>query len=131
MSLTSNASHTVAQADLDLIIHANHWNPFTVPGPHEVTLDGARARTIRAFLTEARRAWVVDLARGEPGERLPLERIHNDGFFERVFPDRAEAFPYRLAVEDYEDHGWEFVDPYQFGPVLTDYTLHLLAEATH
>ena len=60
-----------------------------------------------------------------------MERIHPDGFFEAVFPDRSDAFPYRLAVENHEGHAWEFVDPYQFGPVLTDFDLHLLGEGTH
>jgi len=132
MSFTDQAGITVAQADLDLLVHANHWNPFSILGPHEVTtLNGTRVRTIRAFLTEARLAWVVDLGRGEPGERVPMERIHPDGFFERVFSDRSDRLAYRLAVEDYEGHGWEFVDPYQFGPVLSDYDLHLLGEGTH
>ena len=61
----------------------------------------------------------------------PMERIHPDGFFERVFPGRREPFPYRLAVENHEGHAWEFVDPYRFGPVLTDFDLHLLGEGTH
>ena len=43
----------------------------------------------------------------------------------------AEPFPYRLAVENHEGHTWEFVDPYRFGPVLTDFDLHLLGEGTH
>src|SRR5205807_3673940 len=39
--------------------------------------------------------------------------------------------PYRLAVEDHEGHAWQFVDAYTFGPVLTDFDLHLLGEGTH
>ncbi|HEV3163108.1 MAG TPA: 1,4-alpha-glucan branching protein GlgB [Isosphaeraceae bacterium] len=131
MSLSTQLAPTVSPADIDFIIHANHWNPFGVLGPHEVTIDGQPARTVRAFMPEAHQAWVVDLSRGEPGERLPMERVHPDGFFERVFPDRAKPFPYRLAVEDYEGHFWDFVDAYQFGPVLTDFDLHLLGEGTH
>src|SRR5690242_19442497 len=104
MSLSTQAGPTVAQTDLDFLVHANHWDPFSVLGPHEVTIDGQRAWTIRAFMPEARQAWVVDLTRGEPGERVPMERVHADGFFERVFPDRSSRFPYRLAVEDYEGH---------------------------
>src|SRR5262249_20299289 len=53
--------------DIDLLIHSAHWDPFSVLGPHEVTVDGKAARIIRAFLPEARQAWVVDLAGGEPG----------------------------------------------------------------
>ncbi len=87
-----------SQTDIDLIVHANHWNPFTVLGQHEVagSDDGHKDQIIRAFLPEAQSAWVVDLSRGEPGTLAPLERIHPDGLFQAVFPDRPERFPYRL-----------------------------------
>ena len=60
-----------------------------------------------------------------------MDRFHDDGFFELVVPGRTKDFPYRLALENHEGHSWEFVDPYQFGPVLTDFDLHLLGEGTH
>jgi len=125
---TSQTVATTRAEEIDLIVQANHWNPFTVLGPHEV--DG-RSVAVRAFLPEAQKAWVVDLTKGEPGVRVAMDRVHADGFFEKVFTGRAKAFPYRLAVENHEGHSWEFVDAYQFGPVLTDYDLHLLAEGTH
>ena len=124
---------TAAETDINLIVHAAHWDPFSVLGPHAVG-DGAaggRGRVVRAFLPEARDAWVVDLARGEPGRRMPMTRVHPDGLFEAPFPDRNAPFPYRLAVENGDGHAWEFDDPYRFGPVLTDYDLHLLGEGTH
>src|SRR4029077_4262491 len=94
--------------------------------------DGAlKAWVIRAFLPEARSAWVVDLMQGELGDCLAMERIHEDGFFEARVRGRANRFPYRLRVEIEEGHAWEFVDPYCFGPVLTDFDLHLLGEGTH
>jgi 1,4-alpha-glucan branching enzyme len=119
--------------DLNLVIHAAHWDPFGVLGQHEVPAGAGRGRVIRAFLPEARRAWVVDLHDGEPGVRRPMDRMHPDGFYELAFPDRDgdAAFPYRLAVENHDGYSWEFVDPYRFGPVLTDFDLHLLGEGTH
>ena len=33
-----------------------------------------------------------------------MERIHPDGLFEAVFPDRPSRSPYRLAVENHEGH---------------------------
>ena len=131
MPISAPTAPTVSQADVDLIVQANHWDPFSVLGPQEVTVGRSTQRTIRAFLPQASRAWVVDLQGGEPGKRSEMERIHPDGFFERSFPDRKSAFPYRLAVEDSAGHSWEFVDAYQFGPVLTDFDLHLLGEGTH
>ena len=125
---------STAQADdVDLIVHANHWNPFLVLGQHEslpATPGGAKTVVVRAFLPEAARAFVVDLPKGGPGVRVEMPKTHPAGLFEHPF-DRPKAFPYRLAVENAEGHTWELVDPYQFGPVLTDFDLHLLAEGTH
>ena len=128
MALTTTNAPGASQADIDLIVHGAHWDPFGILGPHAA--DG-EWRAIRAFLPEASRAWVVDLARGGQGVRVPMTRVHPDGFFEADFPDRRAPFPYRLAVENHEAHSWEFVDPYRFGPVLTDFDLHLLGEGTH
>ena len=132
MSLTTMSAPTLPLHDINLLIHVDHWNPFGVLGPHEASLGETKVRVVRAFLPEAREAWVVDLSQGEPGVRISMERIHPDGLFECVFPDRWRAAS-RIAwrVEDHEGHSWEFVDPYQFGPVLTDFDLHLLGEGTH
>ena len=119
---------TASAEDVNLLVHANHWNPFLVLGPHEV---GGKATAVRALLPDARAAWVVDLTKGEPGVRVPMVKTHPDGLFERVFEDRPKPFPYRLAVENHKGDAWEFVDPYGFGPVLTDFDLHLLGEGTH
>jgi 1,4-alpha-glucan branching enzyme len=130
--VTTTTSPTISGSDLDLIIHANHWNPFSVLGMHQLAPPhGEGGIVIRAFLPEATEAWVVDLADGEPGARVPMEKLHADGFFEHLWPHRRNRFSYRLAVQDHDGHGWEFVDAYQFGPVLTDFDLHLMAEGTH
>jgi 1,4-alpha-glucan branching enzyme len=133
--MTVKAAEVTAasEAEIDLIVHANHWDPFAVLGLHELaTGPGARKGwVVRAFLPEAQSAWVVDLESGEPGELAPMKRIHRDGFFVALFPNRPQAFPYRIKVENHEGHSWDFVDPYRFGPVLTDFDLHLLGEGTH
>lgn len=60
-----------------------------------------------------------------------MTRIHDQGLFEAILPDRGGRPDYRLAVENHEGHSWEFVDTYRFGPVLTSFDLHLLGEGTH
>ncbi len=121
----------ISPNDLDQVLHSSHWDPFGILGIHALGGNGQPGRIIRAYMPEARRAWVVDLSKGEPGQRVAMERIHPDGFFVAVFRDAREDFPYRLAVEDHEGHSWEFVDPYRFGPVLTQFDLHLMGEGTH
>jgi 1,4-alpha-glucan branching enzyme len=120
-------------SQIDLIVHGDHWDPLSILGLHEARSDGRGLKdwVVRAFLPEARQAWVVDLTEGEPGTLAAMERFHLDGFFVAVFPDRPERFAYRLRVENHEGHSWEFVDPYCFGPLLSDFDLHLLAEGTH
>ena len=83
----------------DLIVHASHWNPFSVLGIHEVGsgVAGKKLWVIRAFLPEARQARVIDLSRGEPGELVSME-LNPSGRLLRGRVPRAElaAFPYRL-----------------------------------
>jgi 1,4-alpha-glucan branching enzyme len=129
--MATTQAATASREDIERIIHADHWDPFQVLGQHETAVDRKAARVVRAFLPHAAKAWTIDLSGGEPGARAAMERVHDDGFFEALFPGRAKHFPYRLAVENHEGHAWEFVDPYQFGPVLTDFDLHLLGEGTH
>jgi 1,4-alpha-glucan branching enzyme len=133
MPVLTTPVSTTSPSEIDLIVHGNHWDPFAVLGLHELPPDPAapNAWVVRAFLPEAESAWVVDLTQGEPGQRTPMERIHPDGFFVCRFAARKSRFPYRLQVENGEGHSWDFVDPYSFGPVLTDFDLHLLGEGTH
>jgi 1,4-alpha-glucan branching enzyme len=133
MPVATSPLHTTSPTAIDLIVQANHWDPFSVLGIHELAADPVQAKqwVVRAFLPEAKAAWVVDLTEGEAGKRFAMEKIHADGFFVALFRDRKGAFPYRIRVQNYEGHSWEFVDPYRFGPILTDFDLHLLGEGTH
>src|SRR5262249_2785343 len=133
MAVKTKEASLASPGEVELIVHASHWNPHSVLGLHELTAGPAGLKTCvaRAFLPEARRAWLIDLSRGEPGELSAMERLHPDGFFAALGGDRAEPFPYRLRVENYHGHSWECVDPYSFGPVLTEFDLHLLGEGTH
>jgi 1,4-alpha-glucan branching enzyme len=133
MSVLMTPAPTTSESDIDLIVHANHWDPFSILGIHEVGSGDGQLPTwiVRAFLPEANAAWVVDLVHGEPGEAVRMEKIHPDGFFVAVFARRPQRFGYRIRVENHEGHVWEIVDPYCFGPMLSDFDLHLLGEGTH
>ena len=121
------AETTAPVEELAQIVRAEHGDPFHILGMHLVELQGKTAVAIRAFLPRAHDAWVV---RG-PGDAgsIPMRRIHEEGFFEAVFPGEQALFPYRLRAEYAGQH--EFEDPYRFPPVLSDFDLHLLAEGTH
>ncbi len=69
MPVLTSPVPTTSQSEIDLIVHGNHWNPFAVLGIHELPADaaGTNAWVVRAFLPEAKSAWVVDLTRRRAG----------------------------------------------------------------
>jgi 1,4-alpha-glucan branching enzyme len=118
---------TAPPEEIGLILRAEHSDPFHILGAHPIQRDGKPAIAIRAFLPNAANAWVV---RGEQSRSVSaLERVHPDGFFECIFPEETEVFPYRLRVEYAGQH--EFEDPYRFPPVLSEFDLYLINEGTH
>jgi len=121
-------------------------DPFAVLGMHVVDVETgeltkflshvpyplSRVVTVRAFYPFAESVSVRVL---DTNEVVPMQRIHPDGFFEAVFWERSEPFPYRLIVtEGTRDGGQgtrEFYDPYSFPLLLSDFDLHLIAEGNH
>jgi 1,4-alpha-glucan branching enzyme len=125
----------LSKEEVDLIIHSAHRDPFAVLGAHiikaggkESVAGGKECVAVRAFLPEAVEANVVDVA---TGQLHPMKKLHKDGFFEAIVKNRAEVFPYRVRKTDGSGKLDEFVDPYSFMPVLTDFDLYLMAEGTH
>ncbi|MDX8411083.1 MAG: 1,4-alpha-glucan branching protein GlgB, partial [Mariprofundaceae bacterium] len=82
---------------------------------------------IRAFLPRAAKAWVLV----EGGKAKPMARIHDDGMCEAHLPKADFVQSYVFRQENHEGAGWEFGDPYRFGPMLSDYDLHLICEGNH
>jgi 1,4-alpha-glucan branching enzyme len=109
------------------IVNNNHPDPFSVLGLHVLGDGGEKHVEIRAFLPEAREAWVID-ERDSSCHRM--ENLHRYDFFTLRTPDTA-PFPYRLAIKRYDGTEQDFLDPYSFLPVLTDFDLHLIGEGTH
>jgi 1,4-alpha-glucan branching enzyme len=122
------------EIEIEQVVHSEHSDPFHVLGAHAVEVPSRAGESgmgiaIRAFLPEAQKAWVIP--DGDPGSPVPLELVHPDGFFEVVFKDRKEHFPYQLRVMTHEGQTLQFVDPYVFPPLLTDFDLYLIGEGSH
>ena len=123
------------------VIHAicagQHADPFSVLGPHVVTLNGKQAVVIRAFLPGARAVSVLtdgNPVRPKQSNRLQtmaMSQLHGDGLFEALFPRRVSVFRYRLLVVDERDATQEIEDPYAFPALLSDFDLHLFGEGNH
>jgi 1,4-alpha-glucan branching enzyme len=122
------------------VVYGYHENPFEILGPHEIEQDGRRALAVRAYLPEAQRAWVVDVAHGST---RPMRRIHCAGLYEAICPAESincrqspptrshspAGYQLRVTYKSGETHTMH--DPYAFEPMLTDYDLYLLGEGTH
>ncbi len=112
-------------ADIHALVRGRHSDPFAVLGPHE-TSDGL---AVRAFWPRARAIALVSPA---GATIVPLTRVDAEGLFEGLVADATrEAFDYRLRIDDEQGHTFTLDDPYRYGPVLSDFDLHLLAEGTH
>ncbi len=134
MPVLTNPVSTTSQSEIDLIVHGNHWNPFAVLGIHELATDAAAPKTwvVRAFLPEATSAWVVDLTQGEPGDAVPDGANPPRWFFRMpVSPAGKADSPIVSGWRTARDIRGNSSILICFGPVLTDFDLHLLGEGTH
>ncbi len=129
----SQATATPLATDIDLIIRAEHPNPFLILGPHVSPQEPGV--TIRAFQPQAAQVTVLW---GNHSEERPAACTDPAGFYEAFIPLSADAVAtdippssYRLRITDSSGKTYETYDPYAFPPVLTDYDLYLLGEGTH
>jgi 1,4-alpha-glucan branching enzyme len=102
-------------------------NPFSVLGRHPAVEDGLAALVVRTIQPHASSVELV-----ANGQVIPMARRVDAGVFETTL--RWDGSPHELAYLLRVHEGSavrELIDPYQFGPVLTDFDLHLFAEGTH
>ena len=52
MSVTTPSLYHPSPDEISQLVHANHWNPFSLLGLHEVGTGDSRAWVIRAFLPD-------------------------------------------------------------------------------
>jgi 1,4-alpha-glucan branching enzyme len=116
-------------AELKLLLHAEHSDPFHLLAPRPVEAGGERRLMIQTFQPLAREVSVV--VEGRAPE--PAARLHPDGFFRVVVPAPQGSSPagYRLRVTESDGAVKEIFDPYAFPPLLSDFDLHLIGEGTH
>lgn len=117
---------TASWIEIELILRAEHSDPFHVLGMHRVDCEGRGCVAVRAFLPEAVQASVVCQVSGRV---WPMVRLHPEGFFEAVIPD--DPFPYLLRLTDESGRTDDIYDPYSFPPLLSEFDLHLIGEGTH
>jgi 1,4-alpha-glucan branching enzyme len=124
---------------IQLLLKASHGDPFSVLGMH---IHDGRIQ-VRAFIPDAREVWVVrpagPKAKKNAGRKsaveietvYPMTKLHPEGFFIADLEGETTPFGYRLRKLTHGGGTREFYDPYSFGPVLTDFDIHLFSEGTH
>jgi 1,4-alpha-glucan branching enzyme len=116
--------------DAQLLLRAEHGDPFAYLGPHAVERDGRRRYAVRVVQTHA--SGVTVLIRGH---EIPAYRIEPEGVFEAFLPPDVTERPgprdYRLRIHWHDGNVSERIDPYAFHALLSEFDLHLIGEGTH
>ncbi len=118
--------------DVSRILNNDHHDPFAVLGAHiKKDSNNAPSVVIRAYLPDARAAWV--LAKDPAGREVehPMTVVHEKGFFEAVFPGVNEVFPYTLRRQMPDGETAIFHDSYSYMPTLTDFDIYLFNAGDH
>lgn len=112
--------------------------PFEILGPHFFKLE--RRVLINTFLPRAEEAWIR--VSDQEDRTRKMKRIHSAGFFQAIFENVGDLFPYKVGFKDETGYSSETEDPYAFPirvtsssfgePILvTEYDLYLIGEGTH
>jgi len=101
--------------DVEVLLNADHPNPFAFLGMHAAPTPGAL--TVRVFVPEAVAVEILDAADGK--SVVTLEPVHDEGLFVGSLRGREKPFPYRLRITTPEGEQ-TLDDPYRFPPVLSD-----------
>ena len=120
-------THT-EQLQLNLILNAQHHDPFNFLGLHQHHPPKKPANTknkpqfvFRTFLPDASKVWLKVAT-----EWVQLEKVHQDGLF-TWHGEGAPKAPCHLKI-DRAGHIVETHDAYSFMPFISDDELHLFAE---
>src|SRR5512139_2582968 len=105
---------TLSGKDLNLLLEARHWDPFSVLGPHVTGRGDRRLVSIGAIHRRAREIHVLrDAAGGE--RRTSMVRVHPNGVFEPQFTGDHQLFTYRLEFVVHDGFRWTQHDAYALG----------------
>ncbi|GFI61545.1 1,4-alpha-glucan branching enzyme GlgB [Clostridiales bacterium] len=119
---------TVSMFEMYLIINAEHKDPHTILGMHEISNGSKNIVAVRAFLPDAKEVYVIDKAR--PERIYKADKIHEDGFFDAVIKTRSKWFDYLLKIV-YEENEIITDDMYSFPPTISDYDRYLFGAGNH
>jgi len=112
---------TLHSEAIETFLRGDHGAPFDLLGPH-ATGDGRTV--IRAFYPRLDSLTVVTA----DGQRYPMQRLRAEGLYEVVVDVPAATLRYHFEAVSSDGQTRRIDDPYAFGPLLTEYDLHLFSE---
>jgi len=115
----------VTPEQLQRIVNAQEWDPFSVLGPHRESSGNTEHIRIRAFLPDAAEVAILPHQHTTP---LPMTLVAADGVFEAIFPGGVLNPTYQFRVTTTQGQTFQQYDPYAFSPVLSDFDIHLFGE---
>ncbi|WP_408956354.1 1,4-alpha-glucan branching protein GlgB [Natroniella sp. ANB-PHB2] len=113
----------LSQTEIDKIVSARLKKPSDFLGAN--FLDKNQV-VIRVFRPDVTNVFVVS---DDLEQKIELNKVAESGLFEKVI-EAEQLFDYQLQFET-EQSRWLEEDPYTFGPVLSNYDLHLFNEGNH
>ena len=116
----------ITPEQLQRILTAREWDPFSVLGPHREISGKPGQIRIRAFLPDA--AEVACLPNSSKTKLLPMTLVAPEGLFEVIVPEKKLDPTYQFRVTTTQGTTSQQYDPYAFSPVLSEFDLHLFGE---
>ncbi len=125
---------SISKNDIELLVSARHWDPFSVLGMHEVKVNGRKRIAIRVLAPGSNSVTILEQvpekSDGTASDtiRHQMKPVHPDGLYEKLLPIGRSFINYLLEIDDTSGNKRVVKDVYTFLPVLTDYELHLFGE---
>ena len=113
---------------IESIIRTDYHDPFQILGAHLADLKGKKCVTVRAFLPDAEKVEIIDIANGHA---FAANKLHDAGFFEAVIAERDKVFAYRIKSHYPNGASAEFYDSYAFMPSIGETDQYLFNEGNH
>ncbi len=110
------------------VVSGQHRDPFEILGMHLEEQARQQVVVARVFRPDAAK---VELSDPSTGESWEMNCLHEGGFFEIWLPQRSEVFEYHIRLTRGDGSVLDYIDPYSFLPVITEYDRYLIAEGNH
>ena len=96
---------TTSVTELLKIVNVEHSDPHHVLGMHEINEgENGVIISLREFIPQAKSIFVIDAE--DETKKYEMIKIHEDGFFEVIIPDRDKWFKYYISVTDFDHYSF-------------------------